>query len=52
MESKCNLNFDTEKVVASNKKVGEVMEALGANKGDFVPVLPTFIPVGSHDRVL
>ena len=41
MESKCNLNFDTEKVVASNKKVGEVMDALGADQGVyFVPVLP------------
>ena len=40
MESKCNLNFDTEKVRASNEKVGQVAEALSADRGVyFVPVL-------------
>lgn len=40
MESKCNLNFDTEKIVASNKKVLELTKALKADKGVyFVPVL-------------
>jgi len=40
MESKCNLNFDTEKVRASNEKVAQVAEALGADRGVyFVPVL-------------
>ena len=42
LESKCNLNFDTEKTVASNQKVGQVCDALGANEGAyFVPVLDT-----------
>ena len=42
MESKCNLNFDTEKIIASNEKVREVSTVLGADKGVyFVPVLDT-----------
>jgi hypothetical protein len=49
LESKCNLNFDSEKVKASNKKVGKVVSAINtqygteANAGYFVPVLD-FIP--------
>lgn len=42
LESKCNLNFDTEKTVASNEKVDQVCDALDANEGAyFVPVLDT-----------
>ena len=42
MESKCNLNFDTEKIIASNEKVREVSAALCADEGVyFVPVLDT-----------
>ena len=29
LESKCNLNFDSEKIKESNKKVGQVKDALG-----------------------
>ena len=36
MESKCNLNFDTEKIVASNKKVLELTKALKADKGVYL----------------
>ena len=32
LESKCNLNFDSEKVKASNKKINEVKNALGADE--------------------
>jgi len=40
LESKCNLNFDSEKVKASNKKINEVKDALGADVGAyFVPVV-------------
>ena len=40
LESKCNLNFDSEKVKASNKKINEVKSALGADEGAyFVPVV-------------
>ena len=40
LESKCNLNFDSEKVKASNKKINEVKQSLGAEVGAyFVPVL-------------
>ena len=40
LESKCNLNFDSEKVKASNKKIDEVKDALGADVGAyFVPVV-------------
>ena len=40
LESKCNLNFDSEKIKASNKKIDEVRNALGADEGAyFVPVV-------------
>ena len=40
LESKCNLNFDSEKIKASNKKINEVKTALNADVGAyFVPVL-------------
>tara|TARA_Y100000741_G_scaffold76663_1_gene55934 strand:- start:17 stop:355 length:339 start_codon:yes stop_codon:yes gene_type:complete len=40
LESKCNLNFDSEKIKASNKKINEVKDALGAAEGAyFVPVV-------------
>ena len=40
LESKCNLNFDSEKVKASNKKINEVKDALSADVGAyFVPVV-------------
>lgn len=40
LESKCNLNFDSEKIKASNKKITEVKDALGADIGAyFVPVV-------------
>ena len=42
LESKCNLNFDTEKKGASNEKVDKVRDALGSDEGAyFVPVLDT-----------
>ena len=42
LESKCNLNFDTEKEEASNEKVDKVRDALGSDEGAyFVPVLDT-----------
>ena len=42
LESKCNLNFDTEKKRASNEKVDKVRDALGSDEGAyFVPVLDT-----------
>ena len=38
LESKCNLNFDSEKSKASNKKLAEVQEALNAEHAAyFVP---------------
>lgn len=41
LESKTNLNFDSEKVKASNKKVKEVQKALNADVGAyFCPVQP------------
>ena len=40
LESKCNLNFDSEKIKASNRKINEVKTALNADVGAyFVPVL-------------
>lgn len=40
LESKCNLNFDSEKIKASNKKIEEVKSTLGADVGAyFVPVV-------------
>ena len=40
LESKCNLNFDSEEIKASNKKINEVKTALNADVGAyFVPVL-------------
>ena len=40
LESKCNLNFDSEKSKASNKKLLEVKEALNADQAAyFVPVV-------------
>ena len=45
LESKCNLNFDSEKSKASNKKVGQVLDAindefqLNATGAYFVPVV-------------
>lgn len=50
LESKCNLTFDTEKKGESNKKVAEVMKALGADGGGyFIPVLRT-IPKELRDK--
>ena len=40
LESKCNLNFDSEKIKASNQKINEVKNALNADVGAyFVPVV-------------
>ena len=40
LESKCNVNFDSEKVKVSNKKINEVKDALNADVGAyFVPVV-------------
>jgi hypothetical protein len=41
LESKCNLNFDSEKVRASNDKIKEISSTLGesVNAGYFVPVV-------------
>jgi len=41
LESKCNLNFDSEKVRASNDKIKEISLTLGENvkAGYFVPVV-------------
>ena len=40
LESKCNLNFDSEKIKASNQKITEVKDALNADVGAyFVPVV-------------
>tara|TARA_B100001093_G_scaffold248679_1_gene238096 strand:+ start:7190 stop:7753 length:564 start_codon:yes stop_codon:yes gene_type:complete len=40
LESKCNLNFDSEKIKESNRKVGQVKDALGADHGAyFVPIV-------------
>lgn len=43
LESKCNLNFDSEKIRASNDKVQAVAATLGADvfAAYFVPVVPT-----------
>jgi len=42
LESKCCLNFDSEKVKASNKKIQEIKETVGANEaGYFIPVVST-----------
>ena len=42
LESKCNLNFDSEKVRASNDKINDITSVLGVNvkSGYFVPVVP------------
>lgn len=42
LESKCNLNFDSEKVRASNDKIKDISSVLGENvkAGYFVPVVP------------
>jgi len=42
LESKCNLNFDSEKVRASNDKINDITSTLGVNvrSGYFVPVVP------------
>jgi hypothetical protein len=42
LESKCNLNFDSEKVRASNDKIKDISGVLGVNvkSGYFVPVVP------------
>lgn len=40
LESKCNLNFDSEKIKASNQKINQVKNALNADVGAyFVPVV-------------
>ena len=41
LESKCNLNFDSEKVRASNDKINDITSVLGVNvkSGYFVPVV-------------
>lgn len=50
LESKCCLVFDTEKILASNEKVFQVKEALGADEGAyFVPVLDT-IPAEVYSK--
>lgn len=42
LESKCSVEFDTEKKIKSNDKISEVMFALGADEGAyFIPVLKT-----------
>ena len=42
LESKCNVEFDTEKKGQSNDKILDVMQALGADEGAyFIPVLRT-----------
>lgn len=42
LESKCNLNFDSEKIRASNDKIKSITSELGTNvkSGYFVPVVP------------
>lgn len=41
LESKCNLNFDSEKIRASNDKIKDITSVLGVNvkSGYFVPVV-------------
>lgn len=41
LESKCNLNFDSEKIRASNDKIRDITQSLGVNvnSGYFVPVV-------------
>ena len=43
LESKCNLNFDSEKIVASNAKVNAIRDTIGGNisAAYFVPVVAT-----------
>lgn len=43
LESKCNLNFDSEKIRASNDKVNAIADTIGGNisAAYFVPVVPT-----------
>ena len=54
LESKCNLNFDSEKSKASNRKVGEVLESINktfnlkATGAYFVPVVDV---IPNSDRV-
>jgi|LakMenEpi03Aug12_release.lakeMendotaPanAssembly.Ray.scaffolds.fasta_scaffold00896_23 hypothetical protein len=42
LECKCNLNFDSEKIIASNEKVIDVANSIGKDVkfGYFVPVVP------------
>ena len=42
LESKCCLDFDSEKVKASNRKIQEIKETVGADEaGYFIPVVST-----------
>ena len=42
LESKCNVNFDSEKVKESNKKIKEIMDTVDADEGGyFIPVVST-----------
>ena len=42
LESKCNVDFDSEKVEKSNKKIKEIMETVNADEGGyFIPVVST-----------
>ena len=42
LESKCCLNFDSEKVKASNRKIQEIKETVNADEaGYFIPVVST-----------
>jgi hypothetical protein len=43
LECKCNLNFDSEKIRASNDKVNAIRDTIGGNvfAAYFVPVVPT-----------
>lgn len=45
LESKCNLEFDTEKKPESNKKVKEVWLALGADEGAYFNPCLDIVPV-------
>jgi len=45
LESKCNMNFDTEKLPESNKKVKEVWLALGADEGAYFNPCLEIVPV-------
>ena len=42
LESKCNVNFDSEKVKESNEKIKEIMDTVDADEGGyFIPVVST-----------